>query len=424
MHFFRKTREQNRTFVVFTDEGGFLSQYLKYKEMEKRNIKDFLNDDKFILWRLTGDGELESYWKGFLVENPASKVEFESAIKVFSALRLKKTVLNDTEYERLLRRIKATLSRMQRQRRVHLLVRYAAAACIALIAGFAAWHYYINGARKANEVQADISGIIVGENLEDKDIVLITGEASISFDKDVTVQLDESGKAIVREASSTKATVFETAKTQMNTLVVPYGKRSRIELSDGTLIWLNSGSVLEFPAAFSANTRQVKLIGEMYIEVARDDDKPFTVSTSGFDVQVLGTKFNISAYHDAETQSVVLIEGKVSVKSASRGETALNPSDMLVARDDRWDTQRVDVDEYTSWKNGYLVLNRTPIAELLHRLERYYNLSFNVQENVKFGSKTVSGKIVLSENIDEVMKTLALLTSTKYTREGKTIYIR
>ena len=99
-------------------------------------------------------------------------------------------------------------------------------------------------------------------------------------------------------------------------LVVPKGKRASIRLSDGTLVWINSNSEIEFPAVFTGTERHLKVNGEVYLEVAKDPGKPFIVSTPQFNVEVLGTKFGVSSSVD-KSQYVVLVEGSVQVHTPS-----------------------------------------------------------------------------------------------------------
>jgi ferric-dicitrate binding protein FerR (iron transport regulator) len=380
--------------------------------------KDFLNDDKFIFWRLTRDSELETYWNEFVSANPAVKDEFEKAIRKFSRLHLNKIQPDANDAERLLQRTKISISHRIRQRTIRIFVRYAAAACIALAMGL--FVYY------AHKDRSDLTpaDTIVCENLEAEDIRLIINKEIKTFINDVTISINEDGKTTIRETDSESTTVIEAKKIEKETLVVPYGKRSQLELSDGTKVWLNSGSTLEFPAVFTGKSREIKLAGEIYIEVARDEQKPFIVHTNDFDVQVYGTKFDISTCYSAGMHRVVLVEGIVSVKSASHSETFLQPNDMLTCGQGEWTTSAVDVTEYLSWKNGYILLDDTPMEEVLQRLERYYNLSFRIGDDVRLASKTCTGKIILSENPDEVMETVAVLSSAKYERDGKTFYIR
>ncbi|KAA6331362.1 hypothetical protein EZS27_020022 [termite gut metagenome] len=395
---------------------GGVKRRLDLKSMIRQNDINFLQEEDFILWQLTGDSELETHWTSFIENNPHQRDAFEKAIRQFSMIRLNKEMLSKSEYAQLHARIQQSVTRMEKKRLIRRLTPYAAAVCLILVAGVS--FFFLTARTEKENEKVQIEHLIVGKNLEEKDIYLVTDAATTSFSKDVSIQIDESGKVIVQEAESGKSTVVEVEKTRMNKLIVPYGKRSQLELSDGTKVWLNSGSVLEFPAFFASKTRNVKLIGEMYAEVSKDAKKPFLVHTPGFQVKVYGTQFNITAYREANTQSVVLVEGSVGVTSESKRETFLTPNHILLYQNNLWEEKTVNVAEYISWKDGYMILNHTPINEVLRRVARYYNLSFNTQDDIDLTTKTCTGKIYLSDNIDDVMTAVSLLSSTKvYARE-------
>ncbi|GHU55253.1 anti-sigma factor [Bacteroidia bacterium] len=390
--------------------------------MTTNKNKNFLLDNRFILWRLTGDKDMEAYWDAYLKNHPDSKDEFDNAICDFSRLKLNNSSLTDSEFLRLKERIYASTSGMHVKKRslVLRLFPYAAAACITLIIGFSLY-IYNNLVSDKNELIT--KNIIIGEDLDEKDILLITDNETTYFSKDVHMQVDKSGKATIQEAEGSESNVREVEKSIMNKMVVPYGKRSKLVLSDGTKVWLNSGSVLEFPSVFTEKTRSVNLIGEMYVEVSKDSKRQFVVHTLDFQVKVYGTKFNVTSYSGNEPQSVVLVEGSVSVKTAQKEEARLAPNDMLVYQNNHIDKKKVDVTEFISWKDGYILLDHTPVDVVLKRMERFYNLSFDIQSDVNLSSKTCTGKIFLSDNLDDVMATISLLSSTKYERKDKMIYI-
>jgi len=388
--------------------------------MTKRDYKDFLNNNDFISWRLTGDPGLENFWEEYLESHPEQREEFEKAIRKFSYIRLNTERLNRQEEEDLLKRIHRSAEGTRKKRFLLRFAGYAAAACILLAAGL---FFFNKSGDEVDMTGEQIAGLIVGEDLDEKEIYLITETETSSFSKDVHVKMDGSGSAIIEEVDGGSATVVKAGKAVMNKLVVPYGKRSQLTLSDGSRVWVNSGSVLEFPSVFTEKTRSVKLVGEMFIEVAKDKEKPFLVHTPDLQVKVYGTEFNISAYQDERAQSVVLVSGSVGVKSAVGGETYLSPSEMLVYANQSMEKKGVDTDKYISWKEGYIILEDTPMVEVLRQLERYYNLSFDIRRDANLESRTCRGKLYLSDNLDNVMATIALLASVKYTRDGKNIYI-
>lgn len=382
---------------------------------------DFLKDKQFIRWQLTPDEELEAHWEGFIKQNPELKIALQQAIDYLKTTGLNKSTLNEDERIRLLNEIQSTVERSLKRIKSRRLIQLSVASCAAitlLIIGLNHFVFQEKGTLFSPEQE-----LIVGSLLNNEDIQLITDEKSLSFQNDVQMEFDESGKAKITQGNNGGKTAELTGSKQ-NTLIVPYGKRSTLTLSDGSQVWLNSGSVLEFPAQFTENKREIRLAsGEMYIEVAPDSQKPFHVSTSDFNVKVYGTKFNISAYADSP-RSVVLVEGKVSLKPINKKETFLSPSEQAVYSDNgTFNTQKVDVNQFISWKNGYLEFDKTPMTEVLKQIGRYYNLSFDFDNDVNLQKRTCTGKIYLSENLDNIMATVGLLSSTKYIKDNDQVFI-
>lgn len=386
-----------------------------------KRYTDFLKDSQFIRWQLAPDEELEAHWKEFIEKNPDLSNELQRAIDYLKTTGLNKSRFGEAERARLLNRIQWTIEQSAKKAKIRRIIRLSVASCAAIALLMIGLNLFLS---QKNDIHfSPEQEVIVGKLLNNADIQLITEEESLSFQNDVQMEFDESGKAKITQVDSEEKTVALT-KSRQNTLIVPYGKRSTLTLADGSKVWLNSGSVLEFPAQFTGNKREIRLAsGEMYIEVAPDKKKPFYVHTSDFNVKVYGTKFNISAYTDSP-QSVVLVEGRVSLQTASKKETFLAPSEQAVFSDNStFHTQKVDVNQFISWKNGYLEFNQTPMTEVLKQVGRYYNLSFDFDNDVNLQKRTCSGKIYLSENLDNVMATVGLLSSTTYTRKENQIFI-
>lgn len=382
---------------------------------------DFLKDKQFIRWQLVPDEEVEAYWKNFIEQNPDLNPDLEQAVDYLKTTGLNNSTLTDAERLHLLNKIESTIERSVKTTKIRRIIQLSVASCAAIALLIVGLNHFVFQEKKIH-YSAD-KELIVGNLLNNKDIQLITEEDSLLFQNDVQVEFDKTGKAKIRQVDSEEKTV-ELAKSKQNTLIVPYGKRSTLTLSDGSKVWLNSGSVLEFPAQFTENKREIRLAsGEMYIEVAPDSQKPFHVSTSDFNVKVYGTKFNISAYADSP-RSVVLVEGKVSLKPINKKETFLSPSEQAVYSDNgTFNTQKVDVNQFISWKNGYLEFDKTPMTEVLKQIGRYYNLSFDFDNDVNLQRRTCTGKIYLSENLDNVMTTIGLLSSTKYIKDNNQVFI-
>ncbi|MEO2052128.1 MAG: FecR domain-containing protein [Allomuricauda sp.] len=193
-----------------------------------------------------------------------------------------------------------------------------------------------------------------------------------------------------------------------NTLNVPYGKKFEIVLSDGTQVYLNSGSSLTYPTAFYASgPRDVELTGEAYFTVESDSLRPFRVKTRELDTKVLGTQFNLSSYLDDETVQVVLVEGSLSVKRSNGSEAShllLKPNQMASYSNDHKALQLTDVDvsRYIAWKEGILYFKNEDFVHITKKLERHYNVTIEIRGDL-LKSERYTGRFK-TETIEEVLQ--------------------
>ncbi|RNC66813.1 FecR family protein [Proteiniphilum sp. X52] len=386
-----------------TDSSGFLR---------------FLKDEKFIEWKLFPSDEMNAYWKDFLQKHPGERENISLAEAHFRNVRLSSHNLSGEKKEEAFKRLEQSVHTFQNKKKIRR-ISYVA-ACVSVFILSVLYVHVVRDPAKDSVISPDY---IVGNELQSEDIRLITNNQTASFQENIDIEISNAGVARVETDREGRKDI-SMDKKRLNTLIVPYGKRSTLTLSDGSKVWLNSGSVLEFPAQFDGNNREIRLAsGEMYIEVAPDKKRTFCVRTSDFNVRVHGTKFNLSAYADSP-KSVVLVEGSVGLQSVGGNEIRLMPNEQAVcSRDGTFNTQRVDVSHFISWRNGYLMFDDAPMSEVLKQIERYYNLSFNHDKDVTLKDLTCTGKIILSENLDNVMTTIALLTSTRYKKEDNRIYI-
>ena len=112
-------------------------------------------------------------------------------------------------------------------------------------------------------------------------------------------------------------------RSERHTLTVPAGQRANLRLPDGTNVWLNARSVITYPSYFSDDVREVELNGEAYFEVAHDARHPFVVHTERYDINVLGTKFNVESYTNSRSFSTALMEGAVEITVNTMTEECL-----------------------------------------------------------------------------------------------------
>lgn len=380
-----------------------------------KRYHELLLDEKFIQWRLLPDEGLEEYWKSLQDEFPNLKNEITLADNYIIKTQFKKSKLKLINKQLLLHKIRQTLKQNNNSHQLKVWTRYGVVASIVILISVTLFFL--------KPFSSTPIEIISGNILDSEDIQLISNNETKTFSENISIKIGTDGVAKINEPNKEEQDLNIT-KSRMNKLIVPYGKRSSIELSDGTKITLNSGSSLEFPSSFDNDTRKVVLVaGEAFIEVAPDTKRPFYLDAANFRINVLGTTFNISSYENYP-QSVVLVEGKVSLETADKKNINLQPNQMAIYTDQGdFETKTVDVNKYISWKNGYLEFDEISVKEVLSYIERYYNLSFNYDKETTLRNTTCRGKLYLSENVDNVMNAIAISSSTIYKREGDIINI-
>lgn len=378
--------------------------------------RDFLLEDKFIEWRLLPTEELNSFWEEFRLNNPELIQDLDKAIEEFDAISFETSRLTEREKQEILSIIS---KKANKRKRIKTFIQ--ATSTIAAIAIIGLFITFLFNNNQNNEYTLD--NTIIGQTLPEEDIYIISGDSKTKLANNSNLELTKDKKAIVKD-STQEAKEVVLAKATMNRLVVPYGKRSNIVLSDGSKIWINSGTQLDFPTDFVGNKREIKVNGEIYIEVVNDNKKPFIVNTGKMAIQVYGTSFNVTAYDDEETSSVVLVEGSVGVTTPGYERTILSPSEKLDLSSNGISKEVVDVSEYISWTRDVLEFDETPISEVLSKIGRYYNVQFENSPDIRLNEQTCSGKLFLSNNLDSVMISISVLSSTEYERNNNIIHIR
>lgn len=212
-----------------------------------------------------------------------------------------------------------------------------------------------------------------------------------------------------------------------NKLHVPYGKQFKVKLSDGTLVYLNSGSTLRYPVTFlNGKSRAVSLDGEAYFVVSKDKDRPFIVTANEVSTQVYGTEFNISSYKNDPKVDIVLVEGSIGVynnKLDSKKQLLLVPNEKasFTKKDLSFNKETVNAKNFIVWKDGVLLFENATFESITQKLERKYNVS--IQNNFT-SLKTIefSGTFD-SETIDQVLKSFQGYKSFHYTQTDNQIII-
>lgn len=209
---------------------------------------------------------------------------------------------------------------------------------------------------------------------------------------------------------------------EYNQIIVPKGRRSMIVLADNSKIWINSGSKIIYPRSFKNEKRQIYVEGEVYLKVAHDQTKPFIVSTSACEVEVLGTSFNVSAYKGNSQANIVLVEGSVNVRDNLKHQMKMQPNERVelneagIAK-----KEKVNALEYIQWVDGVWALNGKPLKEVLRYLSEYYGQT--ILCNPLIEAEPFYGKLFLNEDLNKIIESIRQALPEELANQKDIIYI-
>lgn len=194
-------------------------------------------------------------------------------------------------------------------------------------------------------------------------------------------------------------------------------------LPDGSLVKLNANSKIEFPSRFSDTLREVRLIGQAFFDVQRDEKVPFVVKAGDLNVKVLGTSFDVDSRPENLLQKVALLTGKVQVSSLEGGQEYLNPLQMISYSKEKQEMVKgmFDPEETTGWKDGIIKFNNTDFREVFKTLEEWYDVEITISEEANFKGG-LNGRYE-NEVLDNVLAGLSYAEGFKYKIENKHVTI-
>lgn len=234
------------------------------------------------------------------------------------------------------------------------------------------------------------------------------------------------------------------AVKEPNEITTNNGSRTKVQLPDGSVVWLNAGSKIKYDENFGNKTRDVILSGEAFFDVVKNKEKPFIIHTPNIDIKVLGTSFNVKAYPKDATTETSLIRGliEVTIKNRSNNKIILTPNEKLVVENNPAGNRensstgkpepvisinpikpnRTDstINEI-QWVQNRLVFDDEPLQEIALKMERWYNVRIEIKDDDLL-YKRISGSFV-NENIDQAMEALSITGRFHYKRINNTILI-
>lgn len=308
------------------------------------------------------------------------------------------------------------------------LYKYAAAIIGLIIAFGFVINNYISTSEDTIIVNKEAANIITKGDII---ITLADGTQKIINTQNNAVIKDVDGNTIASKNANTitftETKTSITKKETYNKIYIPFGEKLKILLSDGTQVWLNSGSTFRFPQEFNSlsKNRLVYLDGEAFFDVTKNKEKPFIVNAQEVNIKVLGTQFNLSSYTSDKTVVTTLVEGAVNVfeTDTPENELELKPNFQATYSKNKnsFSKKQVDTDIYTSWMNGKLIIDGLQFSAILKKLERLHGVSIiNKAENLNH--EIYKGEFE-NENISTILKTIALSTPFKFSIDQNTITI-
>lgn len=394
-------------YIALTTKQSIVMDFDHYKSY---SAEDFIMDDNFI--QLSKGHSFDGITLIQLKEKlPEKNKEISLAVQILKGL---KTIKKDLPAERKVELLSKIYQYKRTQFRLTLF-RYAATALLVL--GLGASSIFIFKTKTEIENFASLPA----SHSSKSELILVDGKRIEIDSKESKIEYGSNSSTISLNDTSKLEQSEPVSEKSFNQVIVPFGKRSNILLSDGSRVWLNSGSRLVYPPVFNNKIREVFLEGEAYFEVSKSKNKPFFVRTDVFRVKVLGTRFSVQAYKSEKEYHAVLLEGKVNLAKNNKlfsVEQELSPNQKATLSDIHNDFQITNVKDaqnYIAWIYGYLNFENEDVVSLAKKISRYYNIKIEIKTsniNSKF-----SGKLDLKENPERILDGLATIFKLKYEKQ-------
>lgn len=332
---------------------------------------------------------------------------------------------------------KKLASDRQKQSSIHIWKRISIAATIVFCLGVG-FYYYKNSNKESFAGSVAKRDIPPGKNkayltLANGSKISLADAANGNLAKQAGINITKTanGKLVYEITGSTQTTLTE--NIEYNTIETPRGGQYQVILPDGSKVWLNAASSIKFPLTFNnLPKRKIELTGEAYFEVAKNKDKPFTVTTSKQEITVLGTHFNVNSYTDESVTKTTLLEGSVKVvstittsqKNANSDivSTVLKPGQQSLLSFNKLTIQPADIDETIAWKEGYFRFNDEKLESIMRKVSRWYDVEIEY-ENEKLKNEPFAGVTTRFANVSKLFRMLELTNEVRFRIDGKKIKV-
>ena len=337
---------------------------------------------------------------------------------------------------------------MERHAAIRRYVRYAVAALVIILAGSTGYIAYRDLHKAAAPARTPVAAIApplhIPPGSHNAQLVLSNGKV-IGLGAVGTQKIHEAdGTAVVNDRDVLKYVGAGTGlgeDLRYNMVITPRGGEFQLVLSDGTKIWLNAASSISYPVCFGGKERRVAIVGEAYLEVAKDAVHPFIVTTRQSNITVLGTSFDVKAYPDEPADKTSLVEGLVKVSASSApspapggasvrsgsvagpGDVLLRPGAQVVVECGRGITVgTANLEEALAWKNGLFVFQSECLESITRKLSRWYNIDIVFNDNTLKNTR-FTGRLRRYDDMTVLLNMISSTSRVTFTRDGSRLIV-
>lgn len=324
-------------------------------------------------------------------------------------------------HDKILNRLRSTIQVVPKARVIPVWKKLAAAAAVAAILTAGVW--YLVSPKNSDEPQ--LARQTEAGTGFDQAILTTSDGSKITLGKNDHLSINEQdGSTILNNGNQLSYTSTSSArKVFVNTLEVPRKGMYSVELADGTKVWLNSLSALQYPTAFPGKERRVFIKGEAYFEIAKNPRQPFIVEVEGGqEIEVLGTSFNVNAYTNEQLIKTTLLEGAIRVKAgkASQKLAAGQEAQLNMISKEMKVNNNINTADAISWKNGFFTCNGKDLQAILRQVARWYDIEVEYSGSVQ--PESFAGSISRNMNLSELLNVLEI-TGVQFSLQGKKLTV-
>lgn len=399
-------------------------KYIDFTVEELIHNQDFIKTVKNI--------HTKKEWQQYLEENSKAKEKIILAHKIIFLFKVEGGKLQDEHKYKLWRKIIDFNRETARKGKVVRLKRFSSIAASILIVISIGTLLFLNS--QNNNIQYQFAEA-ENQGASNNTILVLSNGKKIELKKNdskITVLKNKDAVQINNDSIVEYQTVVgdSNKEEKLNEIIVPFGRKTTLVLDDGTKVWLNAGSSFAFPQKFVGKRRTVFLEGEGYFEVAKNKNKPFIVSSNNINIEVLGTRFNMSAYKTDDFCETILLEGSINVWGTNklvRDKVLMKPNQKAVYKIAKKEMElkpEPDADKYIAWIEGWYQFSNVNLEQVLTKIERYYNVKFQYNKQLISEALPVTGKLDLKESLEEVMFVLSRVAKIEYKLSGNIVIIK